>query len=163
MRTFLFIGALSMVLLLANLSCKAHKSIETPLSANEQNHPVRALFLSSIDEFNNKNLSAFLENFAPDIKMYGTDGTYFGQEALHQRFEVLIRQYPNMKMDIPQLDLEILSEEVVLVNFKWKVYPMGQGPAFTGIGSGIYTYTENQWIEILEVETITHVDDALKQ
>ena len=68
-----------------------------------------------------------------------------------------------MKWYIPQLDLEILSEEVVLVNFQWQVSPLGQRPAFTGIGSGIYTYTENQWIEILEVETITHVDDALKQ
>lgn len=145
------------------LSCKGTQSMGETQSHSAQNHPVRALFLSSIDKFNKGNLNAFLENFSPDIKMYGTDGTYFGQDALRKRFEVVFQQFPNMQMDIPQLDVEILSEDVVLVNFEWKLYPMGQGPAFYGIGSGIYKHTEDGWMEILEVETTTNVDDELKR
>ena len=82
---------------------------------------------------------------------------------LRERFEVLFQEFPHVKMEIPELKLEILSKEVVLVNFHWKVYPMGQGPAFSGIGSGIYTFNDGQWKEILEVERITEVDEALKQ
>ncbi len=129
----------------------------------EDNHPVKELYLTSIDAFNERDLELFLANFASDIKMYGTDGTYFGQPALRNRFEILFQQFPDMKMEIPELNLEVLSKEVVLVNFQWKVYPMGQGPAFSGIGSGIYKYRDDKWLEILEVETITHVDEALKQ
>ena len=95
--------------------------------------------------------------------MFGTDGNYFGQSALRERFKILFEQFPDMKMEIPELNLEILSEEVVLVNFQWKLYPMGQGPAFSGIGSGIYKFSDGQWIEILEVERTTEVDEALKQ
>jgi hypothetical protein len=124
---------------------------------------VKELYLSTIDAFNDRNLDLFLANFAPKIKMYGTDGTYFGQDALRARFEILFKQFPNAKMDIPELESEVLSNNVVLVNFKWKVYPMGQGPAFTGLGSGIYTYADGKWMEILEVETITDVDEALKR
>jgi len=40
---------------------------------------------------------------------------------------------------------------------------MGQGPVYSGIGSGVYQYLDDKWMEILEVETITHVDEALKQ
>lgn len=162
MRKTIFFGALCMILL-NNHACKTTESKGTAQQYTEDNHPVRALYLSSIEAFNEGNLELFASNFAPEVKMYGTDGNYFGNSVLKERFEILFKQFPNMKMEIPSLKLEILSKEVVLVNFKWKLYPMGQGPTYSGIGSGIYKYQDGRWIEILEVEKITHVDEELKQ
>ncbi len=158
--------ALISILTIIILNCFACKKVgekEDKNFYNEKNHPVRELFLSSIEAFNERQLDLFLANFASDIRMFGTDGNYFGQAALRERFKTLFQQFPNMRMEIPELKLEILSEEVVLVNFQWKLYPMGQGPAFSGIGSGIYSFSDGQWIEILEVERTTDVDEALKQ
>ena len=145
------------------IACKKLNSTDNSQDYTEENHPVRTLYLSSIEALNEGNLDLFLDNFAPEIKMYGTDGNYFGENALRKRFENVLQQFPNVRMEIPELNLEILSQEIVLVNFKWKVFPMGQGPAFSGIGSGVYMKNGNKWKEILEVETITDVDEALKQ
>ncbi len=161
MRTIVFFSLLSLIFF---NSCAINKAnFKDSNNYSEENHPVRDLFLSSIEAFNQRKLDLFVANFAPEIKMYGTDGNYFGQNALRERFEILFGQFPNMKMEIPELNLKVLSKEVVLVNFKWKLYPMGQGPAFSGIGSGIYNYSGDKWIEILEVERTTDVDPALKQ
>ncbi|NNL15994.1 MAG: nuclear transport factor 2 family protein [Flavobacteriaceae bacterium] len=160
MQKSMLIPVMSLILLIG-YSCKNGTNIGDNYSA--ENHPVKELFLSSIGAFNQGKVELFLANFASDIKMYGTDGNYFGQDLLKNRFEILFTQFPNMKMEIPKLTLKILSREVVMVNFEWKVYPMGQGPAFSGIGSGIYQKLDGKWLEILEVETITHVDEALKQ
>ncbi len=162
MRKTVFFGVLCMILL-NNQACKITDNKEGSQQYTEDNHPVKELYLSSIEAFNERNLELFLANFAPEIKMYGTDGRYFGLSALQERFEILFKQFPEMRMEIPELKTEVLSKEVVLVNFKWKLYPMGQGPAFSGIGSGVYKYLDGKWMEILEVETITHVDEALKQ
>jgi len=147
------------MILLHNLACKTTNKKH---QYTENNHPVKELFLSSIEAFNERNLELFLANFSPEIKMYGTDGRYFGLSSLQERFGILFKQFPDMKMEIPELKTEVLSKEVVLVNFKWKLYPMGQGPAFSGIGSGVYKYLDGKWIEILEVETTTHVDKELE-
>ena len=151
------------IILITNIACKNVYIKDNNRNYTEDNHPVRLLYLSSIEALNTGDLDMFLTNFAPEIKMYGTDGNYFGQNALRERFENVLQQFPNVKMEIPELQLEILSQDLVLVNFKWKVFPMGQGPAFSGIGSGIYRNKNGKWMEILEVETITDVDDALKQ
>ena len=150
------------IFLTASISCN-NANIKIDHNYTDENHPVRSLYLSSIKALNEGNLDLFLANFAPEIKMYGTDGTYFGQNALRNRFENVLEQFPDVKMEIPELKLEILSKNVVLVNFEWKVFPMGQGPAFSGIGSGVYIKKGDKWLEILEVETITQVDEALKQ
>ncbi|MBT8185945.1 MAG: nuclear transport factor 2 family protein [Eudoraea sp.] len=162
MRKLFILSALSLMLGSINACKTTYKEINIA-EYTEENHPVKELFLSSIEAFNQGNLQLFVANFAPDVKMYGTDGNYFGQTALERRFESLFKQFPKMKMDIPVLTLEVLSEDVVLVNFEWKLYPMGQGPAFSGIGSGVYQYSDEKWMEILEVETVTAVDEALKQ
>ncbi|MEM7382680.1 MAG: nuclear transport factor 2 family protein [Bacteroidota bacterium] len=129
----------------------------------ENDHPVRALFLSTIEAFNEGDLDLFLANFAQEVRMYGTDGVYNGQDALRVRVQAVFKQFPNKRMEIPELHLELLSEEVVMVHFAWKLYPMGQGPAYSGVGTGIYTLINGQWIEVLEVETVTEVDEALRQ
>jgi len=162
MRKSVFFGVLCVILLNIQ-ACKVTDNKKANHQYAEGKDPVKELYLSTIDAFNDRDIDLFLANFAPKIKMYGTDGTYFGQDALRARFEGLFKQFPNAKMEIPELESEVLSNDVVLVNFKWKVYPMGKGPAFTGIGSGIYKYLDGKWMEILEVETITHVDEALKR
>ena len=160
MRTKVFLSLLTMVFF-TSIACKNLNVIGNNQDYNEENHPVKILYLSSIEALNEGNLDLFLANFASEIKMYGTDGNYFGQNALRERFQNVLQQFPSMRMEIPVLTLEMLSEDVVLVNFKWKVFPMGQGPAYSGIGSGLYTYQNNKWSEILEVETVTHIDKEL--
>lgn len=162
MKKTVFFGVLCMLLLNIH-ACKKTDNKEATHQYTEGNHPVKELFLSSIGGFNEGNLKLFYANFAPEIKMYADDGNYFGRSALQERFEILFKKFPDMKMEIPELKLEILSKEVVLVNFKWKLYPMGKGPAYSGVGSGVYKYLDDQWMEILEVETTTHVDEELKQ
>ena len=162
MRTKVFLSVL-ITIFFTGIACKNLNVSPTYQDYTEENHPVRTLYLSSIEAFNEGDLDLFLANFAPEIKMYGTDGTYNGQNALRERFEKVLNQFPNVRMEIPDLELEILSRDIVLVNFKWKVFPMGQGPAFSGIGSGVYKKNADKWMEILEVETITDVDEALKQ
>lgn len=162
MRSKVFFSVMTMILFIS-IACKNLKVTNEKQDYIEENHPVRTLYLSSIEALNEGNLDLFLANFAPEIKMYGTDGNYFGQNALRERFENVLQQFPKVRMEIPELKLEILSKEVVLVNFKWKVIPMGQGPAFSGLGSGIYKKNGSNWMEILEVETITDIDEALKQ
>ena len=162
MRTKMIVSLLTMVLL-STIACNDLDAVNKNQDNPEGDHPVKTLYLTSIEALNEGNLDLFLDNFAPDIKMYGTDGIYFGQTALRQRFETVLQQYPEVRMEIPELDLEILGQDIVLVNFEWKVFPMGQGPAFSGIGSGVYVKERDTWMEILEVETITAVDEALKQ
>ena len=129
----------------------------------KQDHPVKDLYLATIQAYNEGKLEVFLANFSEDIRMYGTDGIYQGKQALRNRFEAIFKQFPNSKMEIPELEVEVLSKENVLVNFKWELFPMGRGPAFRGVGSGVYTLREGKWIEILEVETVTEVDKELMQ
>ncbi len=162
MRTKSFFSLLTMVIF-TSISCNNSNVVDDNQNYTKENHPVKSLYLSSIEALNEGNLDLFLANFAPEIKMYGTDGNYFGQNAVRKRFENVLQQFPNVRMEIPELKLEILSKDIVLVNFKWKVYPMGQGPAFSGLGSGVYMNNGDKWMEILEVETITDVDEALKQ
>lgn len=162
MRTKVFFSLLTM-LFFTFIACNDSNVSGNIQEYTEENHPVKGLYLSSIEALNEGNLDLFLANFAPEIKMYGTDGTYFGENAVRQRFENVLQQFPDVRMEIPELKLEILSKNTVLVNFKWKVFPMGQGPAFTGLGSGVYVKNGDNWMEILEVETITDVDEALKQ
>lgn len=162
MRTKVFFSLWIMVFF-TSTACKNLHVSSNNQDYTQENHPVKILYLTSIEALNEGNLDLFLANFAPEIKMYGTDGNYFGQNALRERFENVLQQFPNVRMEIPELNLEILSQNIVLVNFKWKVFPMGQGPAFSGIGSGVYMKKGDKWMEILEVETITDVDEALKQ
>ncbi len=50
---------------------------------------------------------------------------------------------------------------MVITDFKWRVYPMGAGPAFHGVGSGVYILSNGKWTEVLEHETVVKVDEGL--
>ncbi len=146
-----------------SLLCVWQMNSQSTIDDHQTKHPVEHLFLSSIEAFNNSDLELFLSNFASEIKMYGTDGLYEGKDALRERFKTVFEQFPNKKMDITELKLSVLSSDIVLVHFKWQLYPMGKGPAYRGVGSGLYTLKGNSWTEILEAETVTEVDEALMQ
>ncbi|MEX0290045.1 MAG: nuclear transport factor 2 family protein [Flavobacteriaceae bacterium] len=162
MRTKIFFISISLLFSIWQTKAQSNNE-QKSLKGNTENHPVRTLYLSSIEAFNDGDLELFLANFSADVKMYGTDGLYEGKAALRERFKAILQQFPKKKMDIPELKLHILSKEVVMVNFRWKLYPMGQGPSYEGVGSGIYTLQQDKWVEILEVETVTAVDEVLQQ
>ena len=161
MKTIVLFSLLS-VICLNSCAYKNEDNEDPSHQYDEVNHPVRSLYSSSIEALNEGDLDLFLANFAPEIKMYGTDGIYFGQNALRERFANVLQQFPNVRMEIPDLEIDILSKDVVLVNFEWKVFPMGRGPAYSGIGSGVYIFRNNKWVEILEVETVTNIDSELE-
>ena len=48
-----------------------------------------------------------------------------------------------------------------IVDFKWKVYPTGEGQAYHGITTGVYVLREGNWGEVLEVEHVTGADEEL--
>ncbi|UII77326.1 nuclear transport factor 2 family protein [Flagellimonas sp. HMM57] len=155
--------ALSIIVLLSLnfYACNHSGNTKKTIPNLENDHSVKALFLSTIEGFNQGNLKLFLANFSDEIHMYGTDGNYVGKEALRKRFAKLFQKFPNMKMEIPELKLKMLSEKVVLVDFQWKLYPMGQGPKYSGIGTGIYLFENDSWSEILEIERTMQVDKEL--
>lgn len=154
---------LKLVTIAFSILCVWQMNSQSAPNEYESKHPVEHLFLSSIDAFNNGDLELFLSNFATEIRMYGTDGIYEGKDSLRERFKTIFEQFPNKKMDITELKLTVLSGDIVLVHFKWQLYPMGKGPSYRGIGSGVYVLYEDTWKEILEAETVTEVDEALMQ
>ena len=54
-----------------------------------------------------------------------------------------------------------INSKTVVVDFKWHTYPQGKGPGFHGVGSGVYVKKKGRWVEVLEHETVTKVDDGI--
>jgi uncharacterized protein (TIGR02246 family) len=125
-------------------------------------HPVESFFLSGIEAFNAHDLDRFMKQFADDIQMYTPTGWLRSQAEVRERFQSTFKQFPNVKMEITELRVREVSPGTVVTDFRWKVYPMGSGPAFHGVGSGVYIKRRGQWTEVLEHETVTQVDDGLK-
>ena len=65
-------------------------------------------------------------------------------------------------MEVEDLRAREVSSGTVVTDFRWRVYPMGQGPAFEGVGSGVYVRRQGRWVEALEHETVTRTDPALQ-
>lgn len=129
---------------------------------SSQKHPVEAFFMAGIEAFNQHNLDKFMEQFATDVEMYTPTGWLRGDATVKERFVGTFKQFPNVKMEIEDLKVREVSSKTAIVDFRWKTYPMGQGPAFYGVGSGVYVKRKGKWLEVLEHETVTHVDDALR-
>jgi hypothetical protein len=66
-------------------------------------------------------------------------------------------------MRVRNLSLNIteVAPGIVVTDFRWRVYPKGSGPAFHGVGSGVYVLREGKWAEVLEHESVTRVDEGL--
>ena len=147
------------LLLLVSLSTAfAQTKSEKP----PQKHPVETFFMSGIEAFNAYNLDKFMEQFATDVEMYTPTGWLRGNASVKERFVQTFMQFPNVKMEIEELKVREINSKTAIVDFKWKTYPMGKGPAFHGVGSGVYVKRNGKWVEVLEHETVTKVDEELK-
>ena len=129
---------------------------------NTPKHPVETFFNTGIESFNAHNLDKFMHQFADDVEMYTPTGWLRGYGAVRERFAQTFKQFPAVKMEIEELKVREVAPDTVIVDFNWKTYPMGKGPAFYGIGSGVYIKRKNGWVEVLEHETVTKVDEELK-
>ena len=124
-------------------------------------HPVDAVFLSGIAAFNTHDLDTFMQQFAPEIEMYTPTGWLRGHDAVRRRFSETFQQFPTVRMEIEDLRVREVAKGVAVTDFRWRVYPMGKGPAFHGVGSGVYVQKGQGWQEVLEHETVVKVDDGL--
>ncbi len=151
-------GALTL-LCLASLAQSSGEGSRTP----SDTAAVRAVYLAGIDAFNQHDLERFTTQFAPDIEMYTPTGWLRGAAPVRERFSQTFRQFPRVRMAIDSLQVRQVEPGTVLVDFRWRVYPMGEGPAYHGVGTGVYVRRDSQWREVLEHETVTRVDPELQR
>jgi uncharacterized protein (TIGR02246 family) len=150
------------LIILLLLVCSSAVFAQTQNDKPAQKHPVETFFMSGIAAFNEHRLDKFMEQFAPDVEMYTPTGWLRGNASVKERFVQTFNQFPNVKMEIEELKVRKVASDTVIVDFKWKTYPMGKGPAFHGVGSGVYVKRKGKWTEVLEHETVTKVDEELK-
>ena len=136
---------------------------EDPAGGSNSDDEVRAFFESGIEAFNAHELNRFMGQFGADIRMYTPSGWVDGYAAVRERFAQTFEQFPSVRMEVDSLQVREVGDGVVVTQFRWRVYPMGTGPAFHGAGSGVYVLRGDEWEEVLEHETITSVDEALRQ
>lgn len=128
---------------------------------SSQTHPVETFFMSGIAAFNAHDLDGFMKQFATDVEMYTPTGWVRGQGAVRQRFAQTFAQFPSARMEVEDLRAREVGRGTVVTEFSWRVYPLGRGPAFHGVGSGVYVRRGDQWVEVLEHETVVKVDEGL--
>ncbi len=136
---------------------------EDPPGGRNSEAEVRALFRSGIEAFNRHELNRFMGQFGADIRMYTPTGWLNGYAAVRERFARTLEQFPDVRMEVDSLEARRVQDDVVVVRFGWRVYPMGAGPAYHGVGTGVYVLRGAKWEEVLEHETVTLVDEALRQ
>lgn len=124
-------------------------------------HPVETFFTSGIAAFNSHDLDGFMKQFADDVEMYTPTGWLRGRDGVRQRFADTFRQFPSVRMEVEELRVREVARGVAVTDFKWRVYPLGRGPAFHGVGSGVYILRDGNWAEVLEHETVVKVDEGL--
>ena len=124
-------------------------------------HPVEVFFISGISSFNSHDLDGFMKQFASDIEMYTPTGWLRGEQSVRARFAQTFEQFPSVRMEIEDLRVREVARGTVVTDFRWRVYPMGKGPAFHGVGSGVYILRDGKWVEVLEHETVVKVDEGL--
>jgi hypothetical protein len=127
-----------------------------------QKHPVETFFMSGIAAFNAHDLDAFMNQFGDDIEMYTPTGWLRGRASVRERFAQTFHQFPAVRMEIEDLRVREVASITVVADFTWRVFPMGKGPAFHGIGSGVYVDRGGRWVEVLEHETVVKVDKGLE-
>ena len=121
------------------------------------------MYEAGIAAFNRHALDEFVGQFADDIDMYTPTGWLRGKAAVTDRFRQTFAQFPRVRMQIDSLSVRSVGPSTATVEFFWRVFPQGQGPAFAGVGSGVYERRGRRWEEVLEHETVVHTDPALQQ
>ena len=122
---------------------------------------VESTYRAGIAAFNAHELDTFVGQFADDVVMYTPTGWLRGGAAVRARFDSTFRQFPKVRMEIDSLEVRAVGPATATVAFRWHVYPMGAGPAFDGVGSGVYVRRASRWVEVLEHETVQRVDAPL--
>lgn len=117
--------------------------------------------MAGITAFNAHDLDEFLRQFADDIEMFTPTGWLHGRSEVRERFEQTFRRFLAVRMEIEDLQARDVSADTVVTTFRFRVFPMGQGPAFHGVGSGVYVRREDAWVEVLEHETVVRTDEGL--
>ena len=148
-------------LALAMLLTVAPFSLMAQTGSAQREHPVGTFFMSGIAAFNAHDLDGFMKQFATDVEMYTPTGWVRGQAGVRQRFAQTFQQFPSVRMEVEDLRVREVARGAVVTDFKWRVYPMGRGPAFHGVGSGVYIRRNGKWVEVLEHETVVKVDEGL--
>jgi hypothetical protein len=147
--------------LLSLLIITAAVSFAAAQSKPAAKHPVEKFFMDGITAFNAHDLDLFMKQFSADVEMYTPTGWLRGNSTVRERFATTFKQFPNVRMEIEELKVREVVSGTAVTDFKWRVYPMGRGPAFHGVGSGVYVRKNGVWSEVLEHETVTKVDEGL--
>jgi uncharacterized protein (TIGR02246 family) len=155
MKQTLALGALLIALL-------SVAPAQTPRGRAAQKHAVETFFMAGIEAFNAHDLDRFMKQFADDLEMYTPTGWLRGKASVRERFVMTFKQFPSVKMEIEDLRVREVAPATAVVDFKWRTYPTGSGPAFHGVGSGVYVLRRGRWVEVLEHETVVQVDEALR-
>ncbi len=134
---------------------------QTTKTSRQSKHPVETFFMSGIAAFNAHNLDEFMKQFDDNLEMYTPTGWLRGQAAVRERFSLTFKQFPQVKMEIENLRVREITPTTAVVDFKWHAFPQGAGPAFHGVGSGVYVLRDGRWLETLEHETVERVDAGL--
>ncbi len=149
----------TLALALVIAACTAGVGAQAPDARRK--HPVEAFFTSGVAAFNAHDLEGFMRQFAEDVEMYTPTGWLRGREGVRRRFADTFRQFPSVRMEVEGLRVREVARGVAVTDFRWRVYPMGRGPAFHGVGSGVYVRRGDAWAEVLEHETVVKVDEGL--
>jgi uncharacterized protein (TIGR02246 family) len=135
----------------------------TPAGAAVVAAAVESTYRAGIAAFNAHELDTFVGQFADDVVMYTPTGWLRGRAAVRARFDSTFRQFPKVRMEIDSLEVRAVGPATATVAFRWHVYPMGAGPAFDGVGSGVYVRRADAWVEVLEHETVTRIAPELQR
>jgi hypothetical protein len=122
---------------------------------------VERFFVEGIGKFNRRELDPFLMQFDEDIRMFAVSDWLRGRAAVRQRFVDTFRQFPEARMEITNLRARSETPTVVTVEFEFHTYPRGSGPAYHGVGTGVYVRRAEGWREVMEHETVTRRDPGL--
>ena len=158
-------AAVALVLAFTSTACAGglFGASEDPPGGRNAEAEVRAVFESGIAAFNAHELNRFMAQFGADIRMYTPTGRVNGYAAVRERFADTFEQFPDVRLEVDSLETRRVGDDVVVVDFGWRLYPTGQGPAFHGAGSGAYVLRAGDWEEVLAHETVTLVDEPLEQ
>jgi len=126
-------------------------------------HPVEAKYWEGIAAFNSHDLDAFMQQWDDDIHMYAADAGWLrGKAAVRDRFQRTFDRFPSVRMEIDDLRVREVAPGAATVEFRYRVFPRGSGPAFHGVGSGVYVLRNGRWVEVMEHESITRIDPELR-
>lgn len=149
------------MLMAITYACVSNNQPRAAKAGADATSAVKARFQAGIEAFNRHDVDGFVDQFSRDVEMYTPTGWVRGSEAVRARFVETFAQFPNVRMETESLRARAVAPDTVVIDFAWRVFPMGKGPAFHGLSSGVYVLRDGRWVETLEHETVVKVDAPL--